>query len=310
MHVSTISGGLTLFAAATFMAWTGGAKQEFNGLNPEDLVGVPRLSFLDLSPPLRHLVVPMHRTMDESAQVAADFARRIVPLWQAELGSELLGAYLMGSLAHGGFSRRYSDIDIAVVTELGLSTRTLDRLRSTATALSPDWGSRLSVFWTDRHFSLGRFPPLDRVDYLDHGVVLMEHQRVRPARPSREEIQRYLADAPFANWTALVRRFGSAEILEPKDRKAFLRTLLYPARFCYSWTTGRMASNDDAVAFLREECQVPLDLSLITGALQCRQGDADPDPLFPARTSLLSQVDACATLLAGQAPAVERCDRR
>jgi hypothetical protein len=209
----------------------------------------------------------------------------------------------MGSLAHGGFSRRYSDIDIAVVTAAGLSARKLDRVRNGATALSPDWGSRLSVFWTDRHFSLGRFPPLDRVDYLDHGVVLVEHRRVQPTRPSRDEIQRYLADTPFANWTASAGRFASAEVLAPKDRKEFLRALLYPARFCYSWMTGRMGSNDDAVAFLGEECSAPLDLGLITAALQCRQGNADPDPLFPARTSLLSQVEACATLLAGQASA-------
>jgi hypothetical protein len=65
--------------------------------------------------------------------------------------------------------------------------------------------------------------------------------------------------------------------------------------------TGRMGSNDDAVAFLREECPAPLDLTLITAALQFRQDDADPDPLFPARTSLLSQVEACATLFVGQA---------
>jgi predicted nucleotidyltransferase len=185
----------------------------------------------------------MHRTTIDSAQVAAvNFADRVVPLWQAELGSELLGVYLMGSLAHGGFSRRYSDIDIAVVTEAGLSTHALDRVRSRAAALSADWGSRLSVFWTDRHFSFGRFPPLDRVDYLDHAVMLKEHQRVRPMRPSLGEIRRYLADAPFANWTASARRFASAEILEPKDRKTFLRTILYPARFCYSWMTGRMGS--------------------------------------------------------------------
>ena len=245
----------------------------------------------------------MHPTADESTQVAADFARRIVPIWQAQLGPELLGAYLIGSLAHGGFSRRYSDIDIAVIAEAGLPTGTLDRVRRGATALSPDWGPRLSVFWSDRRFSLGRFPPLDRVDYLDHGVVLFEHQRVQPTRPSREEIQRYLADAPFANWAASARRFAGAEILEPKDRKAFLRTLLYPARFCYSWMTSRMGSNQIAVAFLHEECPAPLDLSLITAALQCRQDDADPDPLFPARTSLLSQVEACATLLVGPASA-------
>jgi len=70
-----------------------------------------------------------------------DFAGRVVRLWQAALGSELLGAYLMGSLAHGGFSRRYSDIDMAVVTEAGISTHTLDRVRVQAAAMSADWGS-------------------------------------------------------------------------------------------------------------------------------------------------------------------------
>jgi hypothetical protein len=52
------------------------------------------------------------------------------------------------------------------------------------------------------------------------------------------------------NWTEQALRFATAEALETKDRKAFLRTLLYPGRFCYSWMTGRMGSNDDAVAFL------------------------------------------------------------
>jgi predicted nucleotidyltransferase len=136
----------------------------------------------------------MYRTTDDSVRVAAiGFANCLVPFWQAELGPELLGLYLIGSLAHGGFSRRYSDIDIAVVTEAGLSTQTRDRVRGQAMALSADLGSRLSVFWADRYFSRGRFPPLDRVDYLDHGLALMERHRVWPARPSHEEIRRYLA---------------------------------------------------------------------------------------------------------------------
>jgi predicted nucleotidyltransferase len=241
--------------------------------------------------------------MGKSAEAAAiDFARCTVPFWQGALGSDLLGAYLMGSLAHGGFSRRYSDVDIALVTETGLSPQTLDRVRSEAAALSADWGPKLSVFWADRYFNLGRFPPLDRIDYLDHAVALMERERVRPGRPAVEEIQRYLRGVPFANWTGQARRFATAEILEPKDHKAYLRTLLYPARFCYSWMTGRMGSNDDAVAFLRKTRPTGLDLSLITSALQCRQAEADPDSLFPARTLLPSQVDACAALLTRLAP--------
>jgi hypothetical protein len=66
--------------------------------------------------------------------------------------------------------------------------------------------------------------------------------------------------------------------------------------------TGRMGSNDHAVAFLGKTRPPRLDVSLIIRALQCRQADADPDSLFPMRTTLPSQVDACAALLAGLAP--------
>ena len=123
-----------------------------------------------------------HADPDEVTRTTAvDFARRLVPYWQAALGTELLGAYLIGSLVHGGFSRRYSDIDMALITNVGLSSQALDRVRSEAAALSADWGPKLSVFWTDRHFCLGRFPPLDRIDYLDHVVVLAYEARVRAA---------------------------------------------------------------------------------------------------------------------------------
>ena len=246
----------------------------------------------------------MHQVPDESARAAAvDFAGRVVAFWQAALGSELLGAYLIGSLAHGGFSARYSDVDVLLVTEAGLSRQALDRGQAEAAALSADWAPKLSVFWSDRHFSVGRFPPLDRIDYLDHAVALMERQRLRPVRPALDDIQRYLADAPFANWAAQARQFAGAEALEPKDRKAYLRALLYPARFCYSWITGRMGSNDGAVAFIRAARPVRLDIDVIADALQCRRAGADPDSLFPARRSLPSQVEACAALPTGLTPA-------
>ena len=237
---------------------------------------------------------------DELARTAAvDFARRLARHWQEALGTELLGVYLIGSLAHAGFSRRYSDVDILLVTEAGLSQQALDRVLSEAVALASDWGPKVSVFWTDRHFSIGRFPPLDRIDYLDHAVVLMERECVRPARPTLQEIQHYLRGEPFANWAHCARSFAVAQKLEPKDHKGFLRTLLYPGRFCYSWMTGRMGSNDEAVAFLSEAHPARLDISLLARALQCRQTAADPDVLFLARTTLLSQIDACAELLAG-----------
>jgi predicted nucleotidyltransferase len=245
----------------------------------------------------------MDKAPDTSAQAAAvNFGRSLVPFLQAALGLELLGAYLIGSLAHGGFSRRYSDVDIALITETGLSLEILDRVRSEATCLSADWGPKLSIFWADRHFSVGRFPPLDRIDYLDYAVVLIERDPVRPKRPALKEVQHYLGGAPFANWIAMAERFVTSEALEPKDRKPYLRTLLYPARFCYSWVTGRMASNDAAVAFLGEASLTNLNIGLVSRALRCRQANADPDSLFGDRAILPSQVDACTALVGSPAP--------
>ena len=235
---------------------------------------------------------------DEVARDAAmAFAHALSPVWQATLGRELMGLYLIGSLAHGGFSRRYSDIDVAVITETGLATQTLETLRGQAAALSADWGPKVSVFWTDRQFAVGRFPPLDRLDYLDRPVVLAEREHVTPARPPLQEIRDYLRGAPFANWAARAKEFADAAALDPKDRKAYLRALLYPARFCFSYTTGRMTSNDAAVAYLREHTTSSLELDCIEQALRCRRAAADPDSLFDLRSRLPAQVDACAALL-------------
>jgi predicted nucleotidyltransferase len=237
---------------------------------------------------------------DEPARSAAiEFAGRLAKLWQEALGTELIGAYLIGSLAHGGFSARYSDIDVALVTGAGLSPPALEGLRSNAVALSPELGPKVSVFWTDRRFSVGRFPPLDRVDYLDHAVALMERECVRPARPTLEEIRHYLRGAPFAAWAERARSFAAAQALAPKEHKPYLRTLLYPGRFCFSWMTGRMGSNDEAVAFLSERRVAGLNLGLLEDALACRQSAADPDALFSAREMLPSQIDACAALFSG-----------
>ena len=69
--------------------------------------------------------------------------------------------------------------------------------------------------------------------------------------------------------------------------------------------TGRMGSNDDAVAYLHDTPPARLDVSLVASALRCRNANADPDSLFPARASLPSQVDACAALLSDRLPQVD-----
>jgi predicted nucleotidyltransferase len=235
----------------------------------------------------------MSASPDDLAAVAAcAFAHALSAQWQARLGNELLGIYLLGSLAHGGFSRRYSDIDLAVVTETGLAAATLDDLRSAAVARSADLGPKVSIFWTDRHFAVGRFPPLDRADYLDHAMTLYERERVEPTRPTLAEVRAYLSGAPFANWAHGAHAFATSDALAPQDRKSYVRALLYPARFIMSFMTGRMASNDEAVARLADWALPGLDTDLIRRALACRRAAANPDGLFPARRLLPNQVMA------------------
>jgi predicted nucleotidyltransferase len=236
---------------------------------------------------------------NEMARTAAlAFAHALASLYRAQLGERLLGVYLIGSLAHGGFSHRYSDIDMALVTEDGLDAATLTALRGLAAERDATLSQKLSVFWSDRRFSIGRLPPLDRADYLDHAIVLAERERVRPARPTLDEVRAYLKGAPFSIWTENTDRFAKTDVLAPSDHKAFIRTLLYPARLAYSWTTGRMASNDEAVAFTCERRPPGMNTDVLTQALAYRQAGADPDGLFPARTVLPDQVKSCTRFIA------------
>jgi predicted nucleotidyltransferase len=240
----------------------------------------------------------MSTESNETARIAAlKFAAALASSYRAQLGEQLIGAYLIGSLAHGGFSRRYSDIDVALITEFALDTATLTTLRSLAAGCDATLGQKLSVFWSDRNFTVGRFPPLDRIDYLDRAVVLTERERVLPVRPTLDEIQAYLNGAPFANWTENVHRFAGMSALAPGDHKLFIRTLLYPARLVYSWNTGLMGSNDDAVAFTREHSPPGMNTDILISALTYRQAAADPDELFPARRILPDQIKSCCQII-------------
>jgi predicted nucleotidyltransferase len=229
-------------------------------------------------------------TSDRAAALA--FTRELAKLWERQLGQRLVGIYLIGSLAHGGFSARYSDIDVALIAEGMLDADDLDLLHRAAAQQSAVLAAKLSLFWTDRSFSVGRFPLLDRIDYLDHAVALAERRRVRPPHPTLAEVRLYLAAEPFRKWSEEARRLHALDRLAPGDRKPYLRALLYPARFLYSWMTGAMGSNDAAVAFLRD--RIPeLDLDLIARALDCRNRGDDPDPLFSERSKLTGLLDIC-----------------
>jgi predicted nucleotidyltransferase len=228
---------------------------------------------------------------------AYDFTRRAGELWWSDFGERLLGVYRLGSLAHRGFSARYSDIDVAVIGADPLAPEELERMRALAAGVSRELAAKLSIFWMDRRCRVGRFPPLDRVDYLDHADPILERERVQPERPSVDNIREYLRGEPFERWATQIRHYTALPALPASDHKPYLRCLLYPARLLYSWNTGALTSNDDAVEFLQRHPVPQLDLDLILRALRCRQEARDVDHLFPERSKLNHQYSVCADLI-------------
>lgn len=228
---------------------------------------------------------------------AEDFVHELVSAISPRVGEGLIGVYLIGSLAHGGYSHRYSDVDVAFVTENGLSELELNEIRQVAAARSESLAKKLSIFWADRTFSSGRFPILDRLDLLDHGRPVFEREQVKPARPGADEIRSYLAGRPYSNWVERARAFAAADTLSTMDRKAYLRALLYPARLCYSWMEAAVGSNDEAVRYLLSARPAGLDIDLIERSLRCRQAAQDPDELFCERRRLLRQISVCSDMI-------------
>lgn len=241
----------------------------------------------------------MRATDQQVRDAATGLAKDLAAFCEQLLGRQFIGFYLLGSLAHGGFNRRYSDIDVALVSEHGINDAQREAFDTEARRLSPDLASRVSLFWSDRNFSTGRFPPLDRLDYIDRAVPVREREKIAIDRPGLDDVRAYLSGAPFDNWAARGARFATEAVLDPDDRKTYLKTHLYPARFAFSWLTGQMASNDDAIAYLQDHPPAGLDLALLGRALQCRHDAADPDPLFADRHALPDQYAACTRLMTG-----------
>ena len=103
-----------------------------------------------------------------------DYVASVAKFFKLQLGASLTNVYKLGSLAHGGFSQIYSDIDIGLLLSSTNPPEDMDRLISDAKELEPQMAKRLSVFWANPIYDWGRLPVLDRIDLLDHGVPLFK----------------------------------------------------------------------------------------------------------------------------------------
>jgi hypothetical protein len=233
---------------------------------------------------------------------------RAVSASRDALGSRLIAAYALGSLAHGGFSALVSDVDLGLILQDPVTMKDRSAIRAVARSVKAGGSAldqRISVFWgtpatlagQDRG---GRFPPLDRLDLLEHGRLLTgQDARSAVARPGHTEL--LVAGAEFAlvyldgaatprSWARL-RRDGSAltEIRTParlvsSGPRRLTKIVLFPVRFLFTAETGQVATNARAAEHYLARANPPA-AALVTAALAWR---LEP-PSAGEATALLSR---------------------
>ncbi len=221
-----------------------------------------------------------------------NFVLQVAAHFRGRLGAALVEAYALGSLAHGGFSEIYSDIDVGLLLGCAAPPADMPALLAEAKALDPDLGRKLSLFWGNPEYDWGRLPVIDRLDLLDHGMALLDGIRPAFRRPSAEEIHREQLQSIEKSWKPRLPELSRLGALEPRERKPYIRAILYAARLIYTWDNLAVGSNDRAVAYLHEVKPAGLDLTPIDRALACRRGECSAEDVFGLRADLERQCES------------------
>jgi hypothetical protein len=229
--------------------------------------------------------------MTEHSEIE-DFVARVADYYSSALGAVLVEVYKLGSLAHGGFSRIYSDIDVGLLLNSSEPPDRMTDLIAGAKLLDAEYGKKVSVFWGNPDFTWGRLPNLDRLDLLDHGVPLLTGYKPNFRRPGKDEIREELLRSIERSWKPRLAELNGLDELGPENRKPYIRAILYAARLIYSWDNLAMNSNDRAVEYLHQVQPARLDLKPIDTALACRQEKCTADDVFALHTDLTRQCEA------------------
>jgi hypothetical protein len=218
--------------------------------------------------------------------------------YRAALGSRLIAGYALGSLAHGGFSPLVSDVDLGLILQDPLRAKdrmTIHKVARTVRAGGSALHQRLSVFWgtpsTLRGQGRGgRFPPLDRLDLLDHGRLLTGRD-ARSTVPRPDPAELLVAGAEFAlgylggarklpnrlqGWARLRPRADDVlgEIRDPsrlvsRGPRRVTKIVLFPVRFLFTAETGQVGTNTLAARHYLASAYAPAS-TLVTAALAWR----------------------------------------
>jgi hypothetical protein len=192
-----------------------------------------------------------------------------------------------------------SDIDLGLIIRDPLRSDDPERIEAVAdaqNAKSSELSERLSVFWATESTLRGeqeggRLPALDRLDLIENGRLLAgTDARDDLSRPSPDEL--VITGAEFAlDFLAgvggaggpptqglgsmrpagedAVEEIRSPELLLARGVRRVTKLVLFPVRFLFTATTGRVGTNDAAVAYYLADGEAP-STTLVAAALAWR----------------------------------------
>ena len=221
-----------------------------------------------------------------------DYVARVAGYFKSAFADSLIDAYQLGSLAHGGFSIIYSDIDVGLLLSCTEPPDAMPALIAEAKTLDAEYGKKLSIFWGNPELTWGRLPVFDRLDLLDRGVPLLRGVKPTFRRPTKDEIHQEQIQSIERSWKSRLPELSRLTTLESKDRKAYIRAILYAARLIYTWDNLAVDSNDRAVEYLHQVQPPGLDLKPIDMALACRNEKCTAEDVFALRVDLNRQCES------------------
>jgi hypothetical protein len=214
-----------------------------------------------------------------------------VEVYREALGGRLVGAYALGSLAHGGFSPLVSDVDLGLVLTgplRPLDAATVGAAASEVRDGGGDLRRRLSVFWNGLQAlregrTAGRFPALDRLDLIESGGLLAGRDvRQGLARPDPAEL--LVEGAEFAlerlGADAAVEEIRTPRLLLERGPIRLTKLALFPVRFLFTAETGRVGTNEAAVTHHLAGGR-PVSGELVRAALAWRTASPDSSVALP-----------------------------
>ncbi len=207
-----------------------------------------------------------------------------VRAYRQALGERMVAAYALGSLAHGGFSPLVSDVDLGLVLADPLQAadaETIERVAGRLQAGGSALHERLSVFWGTPatlagRVAGGRFPPLDRLDLIQHGRLLAGAD-IRTGLPQPSAADLLVAGAEFALGALAGVEIHDPDVLLGQGVRRVTKLVLFPVRFLYSAETGLVGTNHAAAEHYLAGGSAP-GCELVAAALAWRT--EPPDPVY------------------------------